>query len=78
MSVHPPLVIPMHCSEDPCKTAPPHLLSLSDTGVHVGEPVFDALLTEGGRGGVKMDRGEGGREMRVQGFSSHTLVLILI
>lgn len=53
---------------------PPHLLSLSDTGVHVGEPVFDAVLTEGGReGGVKMDRGEGGeREMRVQGFSPHT------
>lgn len=44
------------------KTAPPHLpLSLAETDVHMGEPVFDAELTEGGReGGVKMDRGEGG------------------
>lgn len=56
-----PIISILCCSKEVCKNAPPHLFPLLDTGVHVGEPVFDAMLTEGEReGGVKMDRGEWG------------------
>lgn len=66
----------LHPPQHTCKTVDPSFSPL-DTGAHVGEPVFDALLIEAGReGGVKMDRGrEGGSEMSIQGFSPHTHIL---
>ena len=41
---------------------------LSGTGVHVGEPVFDALLTEGGREESRWTEGGGGERWEFKGF----------